>query len=99
MDKTNDLQLALVICRLYNPEDAMPQSVRRLLYENILGRDEKGENYSPRKAHPDPFLRSMSFWMLKDYQAALQTLLEVAVAFRRGCRPACFVYICNAVEI
>lgn len=34
-----------------------------------------GENQDLTKAHPDPFLRSMALWHLKDYQASLNTLL------------------------
>ncbi|KAJ8957603.1 hypothetical protein NQ314_006529 [Rhamnusium bicolor] len=34
-----------------------------------------GENQDLTRAHPDPFLRSMALWLLKDYQASLNTLL------------------------
>ena len=81
MDKLNDLQLALVVCRLYEIDDPLPTSVRQLLYTYILGMDDEGENYNPHRASPDPFLRSMGYWMLKDYQTALNTLLEVRLVF------------------
>jgi hypothetical protein len=77
LDKLQDLQLALVVCRLYEIDDPLPDSVCQLLYDNILGMDSKGENYNPHKAHVDPFLRSMALWMVRDYQGALNTLLEV----------------------
>ncbi|GFS07033.1 DmX-like protein 2 [Elysia marginata] len=76
LDKLEDLQLAIVLCRLYDGESMLPDSVKRLFYENILGLDASGENYEAKKAHPDPFLRSMALWQLKDYQSSLQTLLE-----------------------
>lgn len=33
-------------------------------------------NYDPKRAHHDPFLRSMAFWKLGDYLSAVHTLLE-----------------------
>lgn len=33
-------------------------------------------NYDPKRAHQDPFLRSMAFWKLGDYLSAVHTLLE-----------------------
>lgn len=76
LDKLHDFQLALVVCRLYEIDDPFPDSVCQLLYKHILGMDSKGENHNPSEAHPDPFLRSMAFWTVRDYQAALNTLLE-----------------------
>lgn len=31
------------------------------------------------QAHPDPFLRSMGLWILKEYQGSLNTLLQTNV--------------------
>ncbi|XP_035825075.1 dmX-like protein 2 [Aplysia californica] len=76
LDKLNDLQLALVLCRLYDGESIMPESVKKLFYENVLGLDKNGENYDARNASPDPFLRSMALWQMKDYESSLRTLLE-----------------------
>lgn len=72
-----DLQLALVILRLYEgcPLDGINPSCRRLLYDEILGCDENGLNGDSAKASQDPFLRSMAYWMLSDYKAAFDTLL------------------------
>lgn len=39
-------------------------------------------SYDPKRAHPDPFLRSMAFWKLGDYLSAVHTLLESDV----GCQ-------------
>ncbi|XP_035791967.1 dmX-like protein 2 isoform X1 [Anopheles albimanus] len=77
LTKLEDLQLALVITRLYEGEhDATPPSFRRLLYEEVLGCDKNGENQDLSRAHPDPFLRSMALWILKDYTGSLSTLLD-----------------------
>ena len=73
-----DIQLAIVIGRLYESEldDSMPGSLKRILYEEILGADANKDEYVPGRSHMDPFLRSMSFWLLKDYGSALSTLLQ-----------------------
>lgn len=76
LTKLQDLQLAMVITRLYEGEhDPTPPSYKKLLYENILGCDDEGNNPVVSKAHPDPFLRSMALWILKDYYGSLNTLL------------------------
>ncbi|KFB47233.1 AGAP010490-PA-like protein [Anopheles sinensis] len=77
LTKLDDLQLALVITRLYEGEhDPTPPSFKRLLFEEVLGCDANGENQDLSKAHPDPFLRSMALWILKDYSGSLSTLLD-----------------------
>ncbi|XP_053676697.1 dmX-like protein 1 [Anopheles nili] len=77
LTKLEDLQLALVITRLYEGEhDATPPSFKRLLFEEVLGCDKNGENQDLSRAHPDPFLRSMALWILKDYTGSLSTLLD-----------------------
>lgn len=76
LTKLEDLQLALVIARLYEGEhDATPPSYKQLLYEEVLGCDKNGENEDISQAHPDPFLRSMALWLLKDYSGSLNSLL------------------------
>ncbi|XP_015840615.1 dmX-like protein 2 isoform X1 [Tribolium castaneum] len=72
LQKLHDLQLALVIVRLYEGDG---DSFKKLLYQEILGCDCDGSNEDITKAHPDPFLRSMAYWSLKEHQAALSTLL------------------------
>lgn len=77
LTKLEDLQLALIITRLYEGEhDSSPPSFKKLIYEEILGCDENGENQDTDRAHPDPFLRSMALWILKDYSGSLETLLQ-----------------------
>ncbi|CAH0558785.1 unnamed protein product [Brassicogethes aeneus] len=72
LNRLQDFQLAIIIVRLYEGED---QFLKKLLYENILGYDANGENQDMTCAHPDPFLRSMALWTLKQHQSALSTLL------------------------
>ena len=81
----NDLQLAIVLARLYESEldDSMPANLKRILYEECLGCNKEGQDYDSTKAHPDPFIRSMAFWLVKDYSAALGTLLETNVGSSR----------------
>ncbi|CAL1529694.1 unnamed protein product [Lymnaea stagnalis] len=75
LEKLDDIQLAIVLCRLYD-DSVLPDTVRHLFYERILGLDKEGRNYNARHATPDPFLRSMALWQFKDYESSLQTLLE-----------------------
>ncbi|KAL1117874.1 hypothetical protein AAG570_004187 [Ranatra chinensis] len=80
LNKLGDLQLAMVIARLYEGEmDSTPPSLKRLLYEEILGSDSKAENQNLLQVHPDPFLRSMALWILKDPTGSLNTLLQTNV--------------------
>lgn len=43
--------------------------------QRVLGRDESGNNEELPSMHPDPFLRSMAYWVMRQYSASLQTLL------------------------
>lgn len=80
LNKLEDFQLALVIARLYeNDIDSTQPNFRRLLYEEILGGDANGQNQDATRAQPDPFLRSMTLWMLNDYTGSLNTLLQTNV--------------------
>ena len=74
LHKLNDIQLAMIIARLYE-DDMTSHNLRRLMYEEIVGCDKNGNNQDVNKVHPDPFLRSMALWILKDYSGSLNTLL------------------------
>ncbi|XP_014484134.1 PREDICTED: dmX-like protein 2 [Dinoponera quadriceps] len=74
LNRLSDIQLAMVIARLYENDTSSP-NMRRLLYEEILGCDKEGQNQDISRVHPDPFLRSMALWILKDYSGSLNTLL------------------------
>ncbi|XP_018017231.1 dmX-like protein 2 isoform X2 [Hyalella azteca] len=72
-----DEQLAMVIIRLYEGElEAMPPALEKMLYTRVLGCDEDGTNEQVTHLHPDPFLRSMAYWLMRNYTASLQTLLN-----------------------
>ncbi|XP_068165550.1 dmX-like protein 1 isoform X2 [Antennarius striatus] len=65
LEKMQDLQLALVISRLYESEFETASTYKKILQRHVLGQDKQ-----------DPFLRSMAHWVLEDYSKALDTLLE-----------------------
>ncbi|XP_029959970.1 dmX-like protein 1 isoform X2 [Salarias fasciatus] len=69
LEKMQDLQLALVIARLYESEFETSSTYKKILQRHVLGHDRQ------IAAHPDPFLRSMAHWVLEDYSKALDTLL------------------------
>uniref|UniRef100_A0A3P8TPI4 Dmx like 1 n=1 Tax=Amphiprion percula TaxID=161767 RepID=A0A3P8TPI4_AMPPE len=70
LEKMQDLQLALVISRLYESEFETASTYKKILQRHVLGHDKQ------IPAHQDPFLRSMAHWVLEDYSRALDTLLE-----------------------
>ncbi|XP_071522289.1 dmX-like protein 2 [Panulirus ornatus] len=77
LNKLQDEQLAIVIIRLYEGEfEAVPPTLCKLLNTRILGKDEQGENMDLKKVHPNPFIRSTAYWMLRDYSNSLNTLLQ-----------------------
>ncbi|XP_010153929.1 PREDICTED: dmX-like protein 2 isoform X3 [Eurypyga helias] len=76
LEKMEDIQLAMVIARLYESEFETSVTYTSILYEKILGCHKDGAGFSCTKLHSDPFLRSIAFWIMKDYTRALDTLLE-----------------------
>uniref|UniRef100_A0AAR2L8Q1 RAVE complex protein Rav1 C-terminal domain-containing protein n=1 Tax=Pygocentrus nattereri TaxID=42514 RepID=A0AAR2L8Q1_PYGNA len=70
LEKMQDLQLALVISRLYESEFETSSTYKKILQRYVLGQDHQ------IPMHQDPFLRSMAYWVLDDYSRALDTLLE-----------------------
>lgn len=86
INKLEDFQLALFIVRLYESDidtstNAERSSYKKLLCEYILG--SRNESYTNNvcltKAHPDPFLRSIAYWVLQRYNDSLNTLLANGV--------------------
>ncbi|XP_036319807.1 dmX-like protein 2 [Rhagoletis pomonella] len=77
INKLEDFQLALVIARLFEDdiEISNKSTYRSLLSEHILGLRDENSSFDVSKAHPDPFLRSITYWILKRYQESLHTLL------------------------
>ena len=80
INKLDDLQLAMVIIRMYEGDvETVPETLKKMLYQEVLGCAQDGTQYDPSKAHFDPFYRSMAYWMLQDYTSALNTLLETDI--------------------
>ncbi|KNC33790.1 hypothetical protein FF38_09709 [Lucilia cuprina] len=77
INKLDDFQLALIIARLYEGDLEINQNstYKKLLCEHVLGSEDETITFNLDKAHPDPFLRSMTYWILKKYQESLNTLL------------------------
>ncbi len=74
VERLHDLQLALVIVRLHEGDNS--PMYEQVLKRFILGIDTKSNSCSyPEEPSPDPFLRSMALWLLRDYPGSLQTLL------------------------
>ncbi|XP_039980348.1 dmX-like protein 2 isoform X2 [Xiphias gladius] len=76
MEKMEDLQLAMIVARLYEADFENSSTCQGLLYEKVLGCNRDGGGYHCSRLHPDPFLRSIAYWIMKDYTRALDTLLE-----------------------
>ncbi|KAI5611383.1 dmX-like protein 2, partial [Silurus asotus] len=76
LEKMEDIQLAMIVARLYEADFESSSTCQGILYEKVLGCRRDGSEFSCSKMHPDPFLRSIAFWIMKDYTRALDTLLE-----------------------
>ena len=82
--KLDDIQLAILVGRLYEgATENYPMCVQNILNEKILGFTE--DEYQLSHAHPDPFLRSIAFWIMKDYGTSLTTLLDRDVGQEHPC--------------
>jgi hypothetical protein len=86
----NDLQLALVIVRLYETNfDELTIHLNTILSTQILGFNLENDQSTRKtfgtlsktidlnKISKDPFLRSMAYWFNKDYKQSLYTLYEI----------------------
>ncbi|PKU43351.1 hypothetical protein llap_6353 [Limosa lapponica baueri] len=94
LEKLNDIQLALVISRLYESEFEVSSTYKSVLQKRILGSAFPGKE-SSGNMHCDPFLRSMAYWILEDYSKALDTLIKHSFEDEGGdgsssCNPAVF---------
>ncbi|XP_018412810.1 PREDICTED: dmX-like protein 1 [Nanorana parkeri] len=79
LEKLHDLQLALVISRLYESEFEKSSTYKSILQKMVLGVESHGRESSLSNMHSDPFVRSMAYWILEDYRHALDTLLKQLV--------------------
>ncbi|VDN05634.1 unnamed protein product [Thelazia callipaeda] len=81
VNKLQDLQLAMVIVRLYETDyEEQSNLLRELLCREIFGAgivDLKDFDKMP-SAHRNPFVRSMAYWHLKEYVRAANTLVDEA---------------------
>ena len=88
VSRLSDFQLAFVIVRLYEGDHG--PIYERFLKEYILGVpssqyvDSKRQKTMRLEPNPDPFLRSMVFWLLQDFSGALETLLVDPEANKDG---------------
>ena len=86
LEKLNDIQLALVIARLYESEFDKSATYKSVLRKKVL------EIVSPANEvnslninmHCDPFLRSMAYWILEEYSSALETLIKQPIREEDG---------------
>lgn len=76
LEKMEDIQLAMVIARLFESEFETSSTYISILNQKILGCQKDGTGFDCKRLHPDPFLRSLAYWVVKDYTRALDTLLE-----------------------
>ncbi|XP_045855051.1 dmX-like protein 1 isoform X3 [Meles meles] len=98
LEKLNDIQLALVIARLYESEFDTSATYKSILRKKVLGIDSPGSELNSLNInmHYDPFLRSMAYWILEDYSGALETLIKQPVRedddqdMMSACNPAVF---------
>ncbi|XP_005376601.1 PREDICTED: dmX-like protein 1 isoform X2 [Chinchilla lanigera] len=98
LEKLNDIQLALVIARLYESEFDTSATYKSILCKKVLGIDSPVSEPSSLSinTHYDPFLRSMAYWILEDYSGALETLIKQPVredddqVVASTCNPAVF---------
>lgn len=76
LGRMNDIQLAIVITRLYEGEmELLTLGFKKLLQEKVLD-NTAGSDEDPCQMRSDPFLRSIAFWLLAQYTESLNTLLE-----------------------
>ncbi|XP_055517092.1 dmX-like protein 2 isoform X3 [Leucoraja erinacea] len=96
LEKMDDIQLAMIIARLYESDHETSSTCKSILYEKVLGCKSDGSEFAPSKLHPDPFLRSIAYWTLKDYSIALDTLLEQPTKSTEE-HPGILIKSCNPI--
>ncbi|XP_068103218.1 dmX-like protein 1 isoform X2 [Hyperolius riggenbachi] len=76
LEKLNDIQLALVISRLYESEFEKSSTYKSILQRRVLGVESHSREATLSSVHADPFIRSLAYWILEHYKQALDTLLK-----------------------
>ncbi|KAG9337028.1 hypothetical protein JZ751_029887 [Albula glossodonta] len=64
LEKLEDIQLAMVVARLYESDYESSATCKGILHERVLGCNRDGSAFSCTRLHPDPFLRSIAFWVM-----------------------------------
>ncbi|XP_060693582.1 dmX-like protein 1 isoform X3 [Hemiscyllium ocellatum] len=85
LERLHDVQLALVIARLYESEFEVSSTYKSILVRRILGYDPKSKCFNFSLRNSDPVLRSMAYWILEDYTNSLNTLLEQGMKENDNC--------------
>jgi hypothetical protein len=90
LSRLKDLQLAIVVIRLYEPDrERQIALLEEMLCDQVLGTTpeelrelskeaQNSSSISLPKASRDPFVRSMALWLSKEYTMAASTLVEEA---------------------
>nr|CDJ88019.1 CRE-RBC-1 protein [Haemonchus contortus] len=96
--KCRDLQLAMVVLRLYETDIEVQQAMlKEILCREVLGGSlecvespggiaERIGNSCKHERSGDPFLRSMAYWLLKDFSQSVHTLVQEAFCDAAGLR-------------
>ncbi|CAI4224874.1 unnamed protein product [Auanema sp. JU1783] len=86
LSKCNDIQLAMVVVRVYETDlEKQASLLKEMLCREVLNitvEDFNAARLDPETSEEvthtsDPFERSMAYWILKDYSRAASTLLDV----------------------
>lgn len=79
LTKLNDIQLALCITRLFESNQTqISPTYNKLLYDKVISDKETNYLTEPNNNYNnDPFLRSITYWIMKDFKKSLDTLLYV----------------------
>ncbi|VDO04722.1 unnamed protein product [Haemonchus placei] len=96
--KCRDLQLAMVVLRIYETDIEVQQAMlKEILCREVLGGSlesvespggiaERIGNTCEHERSGDPFLRSMAYWLLKDFSQSVYTLVQEAFCDAAGLR-------------